>query len=114
PLLIRLQSLARSSGASLEDRLITAIGEAKDYELFGRPEPGFLSEWPKREDARWLLLLDGFDEVPRENQAEMKGFIQRLQDLGDLILTTRPTESLSEAYARDFNRYAIEAFDSDQ
>lgn len=114
PLLLRLQSLAKSSALSFEDRLLAAIGNAKDYELPVRPEPGFFSEWPKRHGAKWVLLLDGFDEVSTENRAEIKEFIQRLEGLGcELVVTTRPTESLG-SFARTFNKYRIDPFSAEQ
>jgi tetratricopeptide (TPR) repeat protein len=115
PLLLRLQSLAMTTGPGIEDRLLSAIANARDYQLRTPLVSGFFFDWPRSLDARWLLLLDGFDEVPKDNRDEIIRFMQQLEELGcELFVTTRPTESLGTSYARHFNQYGIEIFTSDQ
>jgi tetratricopeptide (TPR) repeat protein len=115
PLLVRLQSLASTSRASAEARLVEAVNDAADYQLSVPQNSDFFSEWPIRQNAKWLLLLDGFDEVPTGNRAKVIQLMQLYQSRGcDLILTTRPTESLREDYARSFNRYQIDPFNESQ
>jgi tetratricopeptide (TPR) repeat protein len=115
PLLVRLQSLAKSSASSVQARLVEAINDAADYQLTVPKDFNFLSEWPQRQEAKWLLLLDGFDEVPREKRATIVKLMQRLESFGcELVLTTRPTDTLLRDYAQTFNHYRIEPFDSIQ
>jgi predicted NACHT family NTPase len=64
---LRLRSYAQADRASREDRIWRAIDRAQELDIDGsRPPAGFYEAWPRQLAARWLFLLDGFDEIPEE------------------------------------------------
>jgi tetratricopeptide (TPR) repeat protein len=75
-----------AEGASVEERLWRILGRSGDIALLGAPPPpGFLSAWSKAVDARWILLLDGLDEVEPELRADAIEWVLQLRDQGDLV-----------------------------
>jgi tetratricopeptide (TPR) repeat protein len=114
PMMVRLQSLAKAPGMATEDQLISAINDAKDVVLDIRPPVGFFGQWPLRCKAKWLLLLDGFDEVPTERRAGLRQILRKLMSSDiQIVITTRPG-SLEGSFLGDLNRFELEPFNSDQ
>ncbi len=115
PMVVRLQSLALAEGASLERRLVNALHRAGELTLQQDPPDGFLLEWPRRMDARWLLLLDGLDEVPADSYSAL---VQWLRDLAKaikteryhVVLTSRPVGDLTQDLEEMFAVYELLLF----
>jgi hypothetical protein len=80
PMLIRIGDLVDCKG-SVEEWLWGGLSRGPDKPHL-RPPPDFIDKWHERTGARWLLLLDGFDEVPTRSRSAM------LDDLG-LVLDSR-------------------------
>jgi tetratricopeptide (TPR) repeat protein len=114
PMMVRLQSLAKASGMSTEDQLIAAVNDAKDVVLDIRPPVGFFDQWPVRNKAKWLLLLDGFDEVPTERRAGLRRILRKLMSSDNQIVITARPGSLERSFLGDLNRFELELFNSDQ
>lgn len=93
PMLVRLGNLAECEG-TLEDWLWDGMCKGADAQPAECPPRGFFSKWAERTGSRWLLLLDGFDEIPEKARETMLG------RLGDLLesdahlcfLTSRPAQ----------------------
>lgn len=120
PLIVRLEDLANVEGASLSERLVSALRRAGDLPLMSNPPEGFLEQWPRRENAPWLLLFDGLDEVPAGKRLEVLRWLHDLLvSFGDdyplLVITSRPGDKdLSEQLLPHFAIFDILPFDSDQ
>lgn len=113
---LRLRSLAISKSSSLEDRILQALDDANDLLLTGcRPPAGFFAKWPDQVDTPWLLLLDGFDEVPAAHRAEILLLLKRMIDAQTpLLLTSRPNSGISDELLRSVRSYVIDPFSAEQ
>lgn len=89
PLLIPLRRLALSEGA-WEDRLHRTLED--ELSLAQALPAGFFTDWFVQAGARWLILLDAFDEVPDDERVRLlqwlKGLFKNL-NLHRVILTSR-------------------------
>lgn len=120
PLIVRLEDLANVVGGSHEERLVNALRRAGDLPLMSNLPAGFLEQWPRRENTRWLLLFDGLDEVPAEKRADILRWLHDLlMSFGDdhplVVVTSRPADKeLSEELNPHSAAYDILPFDTDQ
>ena len=113
PMMVRLQSLAKMCALATPEALVSAINAAKDMDI-GQPPTGFFEQWPLREGSQWLLLLDGFDEVPADDRVVLNRVIRQLfSDKTQVVITSRPG-SVSTLPIHDFNLFEIEPFDDNQ
>lgn len=79
PLYVRLPLLANATGVVVERRLWEATCQAGDLAMQGEEPPaGFMSRWAELLDAKWLLLLDGHDEVPPAQQLRLGRWLSDL------------------------------------
>jgi len=91
PLLIPLRRLAGVAG-TVEERLTRALlGELVLTQPF---PPSFFAAWPTQTGARWLILLDAWDEVATDDRAHLlhwlKGLLKSVRH-HRVVLTTRPS-----------------------
>lgn len=119
PIVVRLQPVADAGGASLEERLLNGIRRAADLPLERTPPEGFFREWSKRENAPWLLLLDGLDEVAAEDRGGILRWVNdlllMLEGQHSVVLTSRPAnDDQYEEFSRRFTIYDVLPFDEDQ
>ena len=116
PLFVQLRQLALANGM-LDERLRTVLNNGLTLSR-AIPE-GFLEEWPKQTNARWLILFDALDEVPGSASAEFMLWLNgqlRLLAAHSVVITSRlssfvPVELLDEG---TFNRYEVRPFGPDQ
>jgi hypothetical protein len=94
PMIVPLRCIARATGVSVEARLRRALEEAGEFLMEEDLPPGFLRDWTRRLDARWLFLLDGLDEVSTAERPDLLRWIRTMRDMaapmGRLVLTSRP------------------------
>lgn len=119
PIVVRLQVTAAVQDAPLEERLLTGLGHAGDLPLERNPPEGFFREWSSREDAPWLLLLDGLDEVAADHRDGVlrwiKGLLQMLEGQHRVLLTSRPAADRQyQELADNFTVYDVLPFDEGQ
>ena len=116
PLPLRLRSLALAEAGSLEERIWNAITHAHDLIMDGpRPPPGYFEKWPKLLNTPWLLLLDGFDEVPEQSRPDIIAFIRKLIEARTpFLLTSRPTYDLPQSVRDSVRQHVIEPFSLEQ
>jgi predicted NACHT family NTPase len=119
PIVIRLQVVADVGGASLEERLLNVLRRTRDLVLERTPPKGFFHEWSKRENAPWLLLLDGLDEVAADDRGEtlrwIKDLLRMLEGQHRVILTSRPaSDDQYQELASYFTVYDVLPFDEEQ
>ncbi|MBX3038482.1 MAG: NACHT domain-containing protein [Anaerolineales bacterium] len=93
PLLLSLRSLVRFKGKDLEEVIRESLASTGIIVTQALPT-GFFTEWPKLKKTKWLLLLDGLDEVPEENniRAELITFLNNFLKKHDnirIVITTR-------------------------
>lgn len=119
PLLIRLQCVGETEG-TLGQRLWRAVERARDLHLSAdQPPSNYFSDWPRRMNSTWLLLLDGWDEIPERQRAEVADWLRALcaNDSNTpyrLVLTTRPTQSIPGDLLQEFDRYWLESLNEGQ
>jgi tetratricopeptide (TPR) repeat protein len=112
PIPIQLSSLALANGVSVESRLLDALKISHQMVLDEDPPDGFWSEWSQRMNAGWLLLLDGLDEVPTEQQAAVISWLQDLIRLVEgknhhIIITSRPNIDKQVIFEKYFSSYDL-------
>lgn len=119
PIIIRLQFIAEDRGASIDEWLVNGLRRADGMALERTPPAGFFSEWSARENAPWLLLLDGLDEVAAGSRGEVirwvEALLQRLEGRHLLVMTSRPASD--DAYRKltsKFTAYDVLPFDEGQ
>jgi tetratricopeptide (TPR) repeat protein len=119
PLLIRLQCVGETEGA-LGRRLWRAVERARDLHLSSdEPPSNYFSDWAQRMNSPWLLLLDGWDEIPERQRAEVADWLRALcaNDSNTpyrLILTTRPTQSIPGDLLQKFDCYWLDSLNEAQ
>ena len=91
PMLVRLGHLSEVEG-SLEDWLWNGMCRACKPTI--KPPNGYFLTWPERTGAPWLLLLDGFDEVPKRLRDSMLGALSAAVNCEKYrcFLTSRPAQ----------------------
>lgn len=119
PIVIRLQVMAGERGGSIEEWLLNGLRRAGDMALERIPPAGFFSVWSTRENAPWLLLLDGLDEVAAEHRGEVlrwiKVLLQKLEGQHRVVLTSRPAgDEQYRELASKFTVCDVLPFDEDQ
>lgn len=97
PMLIRLGNLVDSQGG-IEDWLWDGMCRGSDTKPESRPPAGYMRVWSERTGAPWLLLLDGFDEVPARSRNGMLDSIGGLLDSGEYLcfVTSRPAQGKTD------------------
>jgi Flp pilus assembly protein TadD len=113
---IRLRSYAHAEGAVREERIWRALDKAQDLEITGASPPsGFFDAWPERMDAPWLLLIDGFDEVPEGFRDDVLVWLRRLIKEGaTFVLTSRPTDQLPDNFRHQVRQFVVQPFNGEQ
>jgi hypothetical protein len=119
PMVIRLHLLADTPSAPLEEWLLGGLSRAGDLALERTLPSGFFHEWTSRENVRWLLLLDGLDEVAAERRAGIlrwiKSLLQKLEGQHHVVLTSRPTgDEQYQELSSLFAVYDVLPFDDGQ
>jgi tetratricopeptide (TPR) repeat protein len=115
PLLVRLSAVAQAGGVALEERLWSAIGQAKDIVMNVPPPRGWFDAWPARMSAPWLLLLDGLDEVAHERQHEVITWMREVLRRGtEVLMTSRPVDDPSKAIPALFSSYTLAPLKRDE
>ncbi len=115
PLLVPLRRLALAEG-SLEERLNRAL--TNEMALRREPPSGFFDEWTQQTNVHWLVLLDGLDEVPADQRADL---VQRLKSFpkaigpNRIVITTRPSGYVrGELDEKQFGHYELLSFTPEQ
>jgi HEAT repeat protein len=120
PLILRLEDIAKVTGASFEERLVNTFSRAGELPLLSNPPTHFFEQWPRRENLSWLLLFDGLDEVPVEKRTEVLRWMRDLlasfgNERPPVVLTSRPGDKeLTEELKPRFAIYDVLPFDDDQ
>jgi len=116
PIVVRAPAIALARGIALEERLWSAIGEGRDIMMDVPPPRGWFEAWPSRMAAPWLLLVDGFDEVPDNRRQEIMAWIRDvLRRNFLLVLTSRPDSALKKGpFAGLFQSFSLEPLTNDQ
>ena len=115
PMFVRLQTLGLDEAGSLEERLWRAASIASDIVLERSPSAGFLQDWPSLEGGKWLLLLDGLDEVDPRDLNKMRIFIGTLLGRGyDIVVSSRGSAVLLDWLDESGFKIAILQFGGDQ
>jgi hypothetical protein len=119
PIVIRLQFMAEDRGASIDEWLVNGLRRAGDLALERTPPDGFFGEWSSRENAPWLLLLDGLDEVAAGGRGEVLRWVEtllrRLEGHHLLVMTSRPAgDDGYRELASKFTVYDVLPFDEGQ
>ncbi len=112
---IRLMNLIDTEGGS-EDRLWTALTRAYDFNMDERPPSGFLRAWPARLKTSWLILADGFDEIPERGRASVQEWLQGALRRGEhsLVITSRPTDAILSSVRSYCNEFELLPMDATQ
>jgi tetratricopeptide (TPR) repeat protein len=116
PILVRFQFLMRATGG-LEERLWGACKESNEYVLASPPPPNWFTEWPKITGFRWLLLLDGLDEVTPEQMKDFETWLRKVQESGyTSVVASRNIPSItgSEFLRTFFDWYRIGPLTTEQ
>jgi hypothetical protein len=118
PLPIRLRHLLPTSG-TVDNRLRSALTNDKLFNISGDSlPPTFYAEWPRSKNARWLVLLDGFDEIQTEAResiaAELRSLVNFLiRDGHSVVITSRP-KSLARTFSDIFPTFSIAPLEEEQ
>src|SRR5205085_1852186 len=92
PLFIPLKSIPTQPNQDFESLLASAIAATFGVSL---PAKGFLVASANANHCRWLAILDGLDEVPRQKMKAVYRLIESLCDKGiRVIVASRPTVEL--------------------
>lgn len=115
PMIVSLPELAKVQSPDGFDELKVWLAEARMQSLqvtaprldeaFFKHD--FFDEFPSRVGARWLILLDGFDEVPELVRNDLRRWFRECVVKSDLhwCLTSRPAKTLSDPII-DISQYA--------
>ena len=119
PILIRLRALAGAKGSSIQDRLENALTEASELILRETLPERFFSEWPVRFKSKWLVLLDGLDEVASDRQTALIRWLTNMLDTVKLdkhlaIITSRPIGGVYNQFKGRANIYELQPFTTAQ
>lgn len=112
PMYLKLQDLATIKEASPGKRLWGAINNSTFF-IDDDPMAGFFQSWPKAAKSKWLLLLDGFDEINEKYKEELTIWLIKFIATTnvDIIMTTRPTSSMHKSLQSQLKRYFLSEFD---
>ncbi len=88
PLYIKLKCISQSTGNTLGDQLWSAMTLNPEITLHVSAPSDYFSDWPERMKARWLILLDGLDEVPHGEQSSIQKWLLGLRNIGSVIVVT--------------------------
>ncbi|MCW3110141.1 MAG: hypothetical protein JWQ09_4647 [Segetibacter sp.] len=114
PMYVRLQNLAKVDDVDLGKRLIKAMGMSAFNIPGGIPENYFV-EWPQCLNAKWLLLLDGYDEVDEKHKDSIDILLlQLLESNMNVVITTRPTVSMSWKLRNLLTEFILNDFNDEQ
>ena len=116
PLPVRLRWLATAEGSTVEERLRNALAATGELILTQPLPAGFLTQWAQCWGTRWLLLLDGLDEVPVSARSKLLKWLQNAlpavaNQISYVVVTSRPGENLTEDLGSQFAGYEIEPLD---
>jgi hypothetical protein len=119
PIVIRLQFMVEDRGASIDEWLVNGLRRAGDLALERTPPDGFFGEWSLRENAPWLLLLDGLDEVAAGSRVDVLRWVEtllrKLEGHHLLLMTSRPAgDDGYRELANKFTVYDVLPFDEGQ
>lgn len=119
PIVIRLQFMAKDRGASIDEWLLNGLRRAGDLALERTPPAGFFGEWSARENAPWLLLLDGLDEVAAEHRDGVlrwvRVLLRGLEGRHLVVMTSRPASDIAyQELASEFTVYDVLPFNEGQ
>lgn len=113
PVLVPLRRVAAADGA-LPTRLNHAL--SAELALIQNLPPDFFTAWPSQTGARWLLLLDGLDEVPAHERRAvanlLEGWARRAGEHG-VVITSR-TAGYEALDAKTFHHYTLLPFEPEQ
>jgi len=117
PLILPAHLLAQSDGSLVE--AFRHVISSTDMQMNHPLPEGFFLDWAEKEETKWLLLLDGLDEVPKDKRAS---FITRLRNfllgqklISRVIITSRPSGYDSGEFDDFiFSEYEVLPFSSDQ
>lgn len=115
PMIVRLQSLALSEGASVETRLLNGLHKDSELLLQQDPPAGFFIQWSRRMNARWLLLLDGLDEVPADRRGALVQWLRHLTTALEveghlIVVASRPAHDPAGELGERFTAYELLPF----
>ena len=116
PLVVQLRHLAGVEG-STEERLWKAIAKSTDFPVDNKPTEGFFVRWPEIQASRWLLLFDGFDEVPQDLQHDVLDWLRALirrDGQYRVIVTSRPIQAFESGAFEVSSSYIILPLDNKQ
>jgi tetratricopeptide (TPR) repeat protein/energy-coupling factor transporter ATP-binding protein EcfA2 len=111
--LVPLRRSAAADGA-LPARLSQAL--CAELPLVQDLPADFFTAWPSQTGARWLLLLDGLDEVPAQERRAVANLIEgwARQVKGHRVVVTSRTAGYEALDARAFRHYTLLPFDPKQ
>jgi hypothetical protein len=114
PLYVKLQNLAKINNPDLGKRLLYGMAMSEFQMINSMPE-NFFAEWPKFLGAKWLLLLDGYDEIDEKYRNSIDIFLSQLLEKNiNVLITTRPTVSLTNKIREQLQEFIIDDFDEAQ
>jgi tetratricopeptide (TPR) repeat protein len=114
PLVIRLRWFAATTGG-FSERCRAALLEER-FPVSEQLPPDFLKAWSRRYSARWIILLDGIDEVLDTHSwrlhAELIEFRRFCRAEGHcVVFSTRPNAPAYVELAREMPAVTVQAFD---
>ncbi|HKP54938.1 MAG TPA: NACHT domain-containing protein [Chloroflexia bacterium] len=115
PMVLRARWLGAVEGLQIEDRLRAALDRAGEIAQLEPIPQGFFAEWPKQADTRWVLFLDGLDEVPDPARHRFLRWLNSLIDvakesIAHIVMTSRPSTNLSAELEARFQHCKVLPF----
>lgn len=119
PMIVRLKALSVTDGASIETRFMNTLHKAGDLTLLQDPPKGFFQQWSQQNNANWMFLLDGWDEIPDDKRQQTSRWLTQLLDYSDrgnhiFVMTTRPTTRVDQALESRLDVYELLPFSQNQ